>query len=84
MWRTASLGIVGACALSVLGNYTLHFVNKSKHRFLILPWFVLLLITAVVYPVSRLLLLALAATSLRSLSPSSFDTIHWVEFVPHI
>lgn len=37
-----------------------------------------------VYPVSRITLLVLAVISLRSLPPSAFDTVDWVEFVPHI
>lgn len=36
-----------------------------------------------IYPVSRITLLILAVTSLRSLPHSAFDTVDWVELVPH-
>lgn len=36
------------------------------------------------YFVARIILLAVAITSLRLLPPSTFDTIDWIESIPHI
>lgn len=36
------------------------------------------------YPLARIALLVLAIASFRSLPPSAFDTVDWIDFVPHI
>lgn len=41
-------------------------------------------LASIAYPVARIALLILSVTSLRSLPPSAFDTVDWVELVPHI
>lgn len=93
IWKTASLGIAGVCVLWFVGTHTWKYIDDldehddldevySYPRFLLRV--VLLLLTTLVYSISRLLLLTLAVTSLRSLPPSAFDTVQWVEFVPHI
>lgn len=92
MWKVASLGIAGICALSFMGSITWKdFVSIKGHKvervclisFLVLR-FILLILTSVVYPVLRLVLLVLAVISLRSLPSSAFDTVDWIELVSHI
>lgn len=38
----------------------------------------------IVYPFARITLLVLAVASLRSLPLSAFDSVPWVEFIPHM
>ena len=86
MWRVASLTVVGTCLGMVLALYLLHFSDgpgisrKCFKKFSILLSICFLFF----YPISRMCLLVLALTSLRSLPLSAFDTIRWIELVPHI
>lgn len=96
LWRNISVTIVVISItlfLSALCWYPLAEVaNGSKNRVSeILSKFALYFIIFInsylalgTYPVSRLFLLILAFTSLRSLPPSAFDTVNWIELVPHI
>lgn len=36
------------------------------------------------YPLARITLLVLAIASLRSLPPSAFHSVDWIDFIPHI
>jgi hypothetical protein len=36
------------------------------------------------YPISRIILLILSLTGLRSLPPLAFQTMEWIGFIPHI
>lgn len=88
MWRTASLGVIGSCFLSLVGVYAwddfTSFINClfGKWAYLILT--PILIFVALLYPVARITLLVLGTTSLRSLPPAAFHTVEWAEFVPHI
>ncbi|KIM21652.1 hypothetical protein M408DRAFT_80251 [Serendipita vermifera MAFF 305830] len=44
----------------------------------------LLALSAWLYIVSRIVMLVIAFTSLRSLSPAAFMTVDWTTFIPHI
>lgn len=87
------MGIVGACALAFVGSNIWEYTNdlakasdKSEiyHKLVIVLRYTLQLLAALVYPTARLVLLGLAVSSLRSLPPSAFDTVDWIELVPHI
>lgn len=89
MWRTASLGIIASCATAFHTTVFWHGLNIEGGIWILLNVFVYLgvllcFVAALVYPIARIILLILAITSLRSLPPSAFDTIDWVELVPHI
>lgn len=96
LWRTASLGVVGACVLSCVVILTWDRLErqatsetKTVASVLVLftvtvPAALTMILIPFVYPVSRITLLVLAVISLRSLPPSAFDIVDWVEFVPHI
>lgn len=88
IWRIASLGIVGSCAVT-FQTILCWYLREQLGAF----WLLVLLtssgtliciLACFVYPVARITLLVLAVTSLRSLPPSAFDTVDWVEFFPHI
>ena len=40
--------------------------------------------TPFLYPVSRIMLLVLSLTTLRSLPPSAYQTVQWTTFLPHV
>lgn len=91
MWRTASLGIVGSCAVAfqTVLCYDTQEDNpegfwKSIVFFLWAFSFLLSCLAPFVYAFARITLLVLAFTLLRSLPPSALDTVDWLEFVPHI
>lgn len=78
MWRAASLGVVGSCAVIFCSALFFKFIRLNDS--LLVPGG----LASFVYPVARITLLVLAVTSLRSLPSSAFDAIDWVELVPHI
>lgn len=91
LWRTASLGIVGSCAAFFYTSFLFHIGDAKPgdlKGFIILIFIVLgsvpFVLAVFVYPVSRITLFVLAVTTLRSLPSSAFDTVDWVELVPHI
>lgn len=92
MWRSASLGVVVSCFVTFqtaffwdaadsggIGGFWV-FVEQT----LVLLGVPLCFLASIAYPVARIALLILSITSLRSLPPSAFDIIDWVELVPHI
>lgn len=90
MWRAASLGVITSCASALLTALCFNF-NHDPNRL----WEVLVALlarvgvvlsglAAFIYPVARIILLVLGITSLRSLPSSAFDTINWIDLVPHI
>lgn len=90
MWRAASLGVITSCAAALLTALCFNF-NHDPNRL----WEVLVALlarvgvvlsglAAFIYPVARIILLVLGITSLRSLPSSAFDTINWIDLVPHI
>ncbi|KIM75922.1 hypothetical protein PILCRDRAFT_41284, partial [Piloderma croceum F 1598] len=44
----------------------------------------LVVVIVIVYILARAVVLSLAFTSLRSLPPSAYQTVHWTTFLPHI
>lgn len=87
LWRIASLGVVGSCTVTFLtvmcfnpNFFFLYHYHRPKFYLSTAPF----AMVSFVYPVARITFLVLAITSLRSLPPSAFDTVNWVEFFPHI
>lgn len=77
VWRVGSLAIT--CIPPILMVFTL------LHRYL-WSWLsnVTTVILVVLYIIGRILLLVEAFASLRSLTPSAYQTVVWSQFVPHI
>ena len=93
MWRVASLTFVSSCvcfSLTVcifsldIPNFGTGVAKKLFEVLLGSFIFFLSFLSLLLYPISRTCLLVLALTSLRSLPPSAFDTVHWIELIPHI
>ena len=82
LWRMSSTAITGL-PLAFTGIVFIHnqlrYDNPVKTILLStlsLPEFL--------YPVSRILLLVLSLTTLRSLPPSAYQTVQWTTFLPHL
>lgn len=90
LWRAASLIVVGSCAATFYTVFTARpLVRVTGFRQVVtnvFVWLGILLsgLAIFVYPIARIILLVIAVTSLRSLPPSAFQTVDWIEFVPHI
>lgn len=90
MWRFASLGVVGSCTAALYGSMFSSVGDAEgawEAIFLGLMGFIGLIsmgLAFFVYPVARIILLVIAVTTLRSLPPSAFSTVDWVDLIPHI
>ena len=95
MWKLASLSSVGSCVVMFViiffwgdgFDIDSNFLDTLLHLLAIPALAVLIALafgSAFLYPVSRIFLLCLAVYSLRSLPPSAFDTVRWIELIPHI
>ena len=81
LWRASSIAIVCSpiivCLLVLLDTLPLG-INTSLA--IVLPS----ILSILVYIIARVVLLALAFTTLRSLPPTAYQTVHWTTFIPHI
>lgn len=91
LWRTASSTLVGACVAVLRAVFPWDpsaYPPGFRRRVCGCPlWAVGNLLfsgAACFYRMARITLLVLAIASLRSLPPSAFDTVVWIDFVPHI
>ncbi|KZP22259.1 hypothetical protein FIBSPDRAFT_1043726 [Athelia psychrophila] len=82
IWRIASIALVGVPAIYIflLGLWA----RKPESRKAITIFLLLLLIGIPFYLLARVVLLVLAFTTLRSLPPAAFETVHWTTFIPHV
>ena len=84
LWRISSIAITGI-PLAVAG---IRFIGNQLDDDN--PWPVqaipniALLLLAFLYPISRILLLVLSLSTLRSLPPSAYQTVQWTTVLPHV
>ena len=82
LWRISSIAITGTPLAFIsaffIFNQQLHYNPVSAILF------IAIFLLAFFYPVSRILLLVLSLTTLRSLPPSAYQTVQWTTFLPHI
>lgn len=90
MWIFASLGIVGSCTAALYGSI-FSSVGDAEGSWeaifvglMAIVGLIAMGLAFFVYPVARIILLVIAVTTLRSLPPSAFATVDWVELIPHI
>ena len=82
LWRISSIAITAIplafIGIAVIGNrlddYCIVEITFA------IPFFLLFFL----YPISRILLLLLSLTTLRSLPPSAYQTVQWTTFIPHV
>lgn len=89
-WRSASSTLVVSCVAALRSVFP--WDNPASTGF----WITiccfsthtiggsLVLLATFFYPLARITLLVLAIASLRSLPPSAFHSVDWIDFIPHI
>jgi hypothetical protein len=76
LWRISSISITGIpLGLVVIDMILGHFEHLLDILFYLL---------CLLYIVSRVLLLVVSLTTLRSLPSSAFQTVEWTTFLPHV
>ena len=82
LWRMSSIAIT-AIPLAFGGIFFIYDQlddDNPVETILSITLFLLFLL----YPISRIVLLVLSLTTLRSLPPSAYQTVQWTTFLPHI
>ena len=80
LWRISSIAITGL-PLAFIGMLNLALVRFHLLQIIV---FITLVLLYVLYPISRILLLVLSLSTLRSLPPSAYQTVQWTTFLPHV
>ena len=82
LWRISSIAITGI-PLAVVG---FDFIGDQLHDDNPVQTVlnVALALLIFLYPISRILLLVLCLSTLRSLPPSAYQTVQWTTFLPHV
>ena len=76
LWRIASLSITCLPTVAVFLKF-----DQSDYGLL---GIIIVIPSMVLYVLSRVALLVIALTSLRSLPPGAYETVHWTTFIPHV
>ena len=82
LWRISSIAITGVPLAWVGILFIFNLFDNDNPVSTILDTTLILL--TFLYPVSRILLLVLSLTTLRSLPPSAYQTVQWTTFLPHV
>ena len=81
LWRISSIAITGV-PLAFIGIKFIYDQLHPTKTGTILE--ITLLLLLFLYPVSRVVLLVLCLSTLRSLPPSAYQTVQWTTFLPHV
>ena len=82
LWRISSIAITGIplAAVGIVFMYKQFHSNNPVKVILKTTFYLLVLL----YPISRIVLLVLSLTTLRSLPPSTYRMVQWTAFLPHV
>lgn len=89
-WRSVSSTLVGSCVAALRAVFPWPIPTPTETLLMACASLLRLIGNSLffqattLYPLARITLLVLAIASLRSLPPSAFDTVDWIDFVPHI
>lgn len=88
IWRVSSLAAIGAptVVLVLIIPPLLSPIRDSDQRpgFLSTSFKVIVYLSIIVYATSRLILLVVALTSLRSLPYTAYKIVQWTTYIPHL
>lgn len=84
LWRVSSVSITTIPALLVEAFLIADSIRSNRKYVLESIGFICLIILSLVYVVSRVCLLILPVVLLRDLPPSTYRTVSWTAFIPHI
>ncbi|KZP07623.1 hypothetical protein FIBSPDRAFT_841118 [Athelia psychrophila] len=80
LWRISAIALVGVPAIYIVFVVLIAMDVKSLAK----PTLILSTVGIPFYLLARVVLLVLAFTTLRGLSPDAYETIHWTTFIPHV
>jgi hypothetical protein len=80
LWRASSIAIISIPLLWAVAIILEYFDLESVG----ISFAVIATLFSIIYPFSRLVLLIISFTSLRSLPASAFYTVRWTTFIPHV
>jgi hypothetical protein len=83
LWRISSISITGI-PLGMVVLATINIARGYGHINIEVLLNILAVLLSLLYIVSRVLLLAMSLTTLRSLPSSAFQTVEWTTFLPHV
>jgi hypothetical protein len=81
LWRVSSIATVSTPFLILVLALVFDLLDLGVPEIFTL---FLLILSPLIYVLSRLVLLILSFISLRSLPPSAFYTVRWTTFIPHV
>jgi hypothetical protein len=85
LWRISSISItaipLGIVCISLIAQALMMEHGSELFEYL---GAILIILPILLYIVSRVLLLVLSLTTLRSLPSSAFQTVEWTTFLPHV
>ena len=85
MWRILCVAITAVPIYITLGYLCAVRLEKMNlNKFVIPVVFISILPAGILYILARVVTLVLAFTSLRSLPPGAYETVHWTTFIPHV
>lgn len=87
LWRIAAL-VSTVCPIVWAVVYTLSFIDDRKNlgeaHIKMTTINILSGIVVPLYLLARVIILAIAVTSLRSLPDAAYETVYWTTFIPHV
>ena len=84
LWRISSIAITGIPLLVAGIFFWFTAVQRRYNNPIRTILQITLFLLIFFYPISRILLLVLSLTTLRSLPPSAYQTVQWTTFIPHV
>jgi hypothetical protein len=84
LWRIASLSITCSPMVLVFAGLVVDLDTLLPDWLQFVPVPIGLVVSPVLYVLSRVALLVIAFMSLRSLPPGAYETVHWTTFIPHV
>ncbi|KAK7024468.1 hypothetical protein VNI00_016265 [Paramarasmius palmivorus] len=84
LWRISAVAVaVAPVAMGFLHGY-IKKLFPSAPKWVQVTVLIIMPILSFAYAVFRIILLVIAFTALRDLSPSAYQTVQWTTFIPHI
>ncbi|KAK7028690.1 hypothetical protein R3P38DRAFT_3519032 [Favolaschia claudopus] len=80
MWCLSAVAVTGVPAVWFIGSVAVHYLNIRS----MVPYYAFVVPVVPLYIISRLFLLVLPLTALRSLEPAVFIDISWAKYIPQL
>jgi hypothetical protein len=84
LWRISSIVITGVPLFIAVFRFIADNFEKDVPFIVAIPFFILFLLSPILYLLARVTLLVLAFMALRSLPHSALQTVQWTTFIPHV